>query len=124
MKMNRIQFQPGLSLSEFLADYGNESQCEVILEKSRWPQGFQCAKCQTQQYSSYRRGRVKVFQCCTCRTQVTLTEGTIFHATKLPLTKWFQAMYFLSQTKNNISILELHRLVGVSYPAAWRMKSD
>jgi hypothetical protein len=51
-----------------------------------------------------------------------LTEGTIFHATKLPLTRWFQAMYFLSQTKNNVSILELKRLVGLSYPAAWRLK--
>jgi len=76
-------------------------------------------------YSAYRRGRtkgVKVFQCCQCRTQTTLTEETIFHSTKLPLFKWFQAMYFLSQNKSNISMLELKRLVGVSYPAAWRMK--
>lgn len=65
---------------------------------------------------------MKVFQCRACRTQTTLTEATIFHSTKLPLTKWFQAMYFLSQTKNNVSILELRRLVGLSYPAAWRMK--
>lgn len=122
MKMNRIQFQAGLSLSQFLADYGTESQCEIVLEGFRWPQGFLCPKCSARRHSSYRRGRVKVFQCRTCRTQTTLTEGTIFHSTKLPLSKWFQAMYFLSQTKNNISILELHRLLGLSYPAAWRMK--
>jgi len=122
MKMNRIQFQRGLSLNQFLAGYGTEAQCETILEESRWPQGFQCPKCKTKEHSSYRRGRVKVFQCRTCRTQTTLTEGTIFHSTKLPLTKWFQAMYFLSQTKNNISILELRRLTGLSCPAAWRMK--
>lgn len=120
--MNRIQFQTGMSLNQFLADYGTESQCEAIVEKARWPQGFQCPKCQRQQHSSHRRGRVKVFQCRVCRTQTTLTEATIFHSTKLPLTKWFQAMYFLSQTKNNVSILELRRLVGLSYPAAWRMK--
>jgi len=122
MKMNRIQFQTGLSLNQFLAAYGTESQCEAALEKSRWPQGFECPKCKGQKHSEYRRSRVKVFQCCTCRTQTTLTEGTIFHSTKLPLAKWFQAMYFLSQTKNNVSILELHRLVGFSYPTAWRMK--
>ncbi len=120
--MNRIQFQAGMSLNQFLADYGTEPQCEAIVEKARWPRGFQCPKCQGQQHSSYRRGRVKVFQCRVCRTQTTLTEATIFHSTKLPLTKWFQAMYFLSQTKNNVSILELRRLVGLSYPAAWRMK--
>jgi len=122
MKMNRIQFQAGMSLSQFLADYGSESQCEAVLEKSRWPQGFQCPRCKAMEHSSYRRGRVKVFQCRACRTQTTLTEGTIFHSTKLPLTRWFQAMYFLSQTKNNVSVLELRRLAGLSYPAAWRMK--
>jgi ribosomal protein L37AE/L43A len=122
MKMNRIQFQAGLSLTQFLAEYGTEPQCEAALEKFRWSQGFECPKCKARQHSTYRRGRVKVFQCSTCRTQTTLTEGTLFHSTKLPLTKWFQAMYFLSQTKNNVSMLELRRLVGISYPAAWRMK--
>lgn len=55
-------------------------------------------------------------------SQTTLTSGTIFHSTKLPLTVWFLAMYFLTQTKNNIAALELKRLLGVSYPAAWRIK--
>lgn len=120
--MNKIQFQAGMSLSQFLSNYGSEHQCETALETLRWPQGFQCSKCMVQDHFSYQRGRVKIFQCRSCRTQTTLKEGTIFHSTKLPLTKWFQAMYFLSQTKNNVSILELRRLVGISYPAAWRMK--
>jgi len=122
MKTNRIQFQAGLSLNQFLAQYGTEPQCEAILEQSRWPHGFRCPRCQTKECCTYRRGRVQVFQCCACRSQTTLTEGTIFHSTKLPLTCWFQTMYFLSQTKNNVSILELKRLVGLSYPAAWRLK--
>ena len=122
MKMNRIQFQAGMSLSQFLARYGKEHQCAQVLEQSRWPQGFQCPKCQSKEHGTYRRGRVKIFQCRACRSQTTLTEGTIFHSTKLPLTIWFQAMYFLSQNKNNVSILELKRLIGLSYPATWRMK--
>ena len=65
---------------------------------------------------------MKIFQCRGCRKQTTLTEGTIFHSTKLPLTIWFQAMYLLTQNKNNVSTLELRRLIGVSYPAAWRIK--
>ena len=66
--------------------------------------------------------QVKNFQCATCREQTKLTAGTIFHATKLPLRKWFQAMYFLTQTKNNVSALELTRLIGVCYRTAWRLK--
>lgn len=123
MKMNQIQFQKGLSLNEFLAQYGNEQQCETALETARWPNGFVCPKCDSTHYGTYRRGvRVKVFQCKTCRGQTTLTEGTIFHSSKLPLTTWFQAMFFQTQCKNNISILELMRLIDVCYETAWRVK--
>lgn len=123
MKMNRIQFQAGLSLNQFLTRYGEEQQCESALESARWPEGFRCPKCDSERHCSYRRGRrVKVFQCSDCRTQTTLTEGTIFHSSKLPLTIWFQTMFFLTQNKNNVAILELRRLIGVSYRAAWRLK--
>ncbi len=122
MKMNKIQFQKGMSLNQFIAKYGDEFQCEASLEEARWPNGFRCRKCTGKDYYRYRRGNVKIFQCSACRTQTTLTEGTIFHSTKLPLTIWFQAMYLLTQNKNNVSTLELRRLVGISYPAAWRMK--
>lgn len=122
MKMNKIQFQKGISLNQFLAMYGQEEQCEIALEDARWPGGFRCPKCSGKEHYRYRRGTLKIFQCCTCRKQTTLTEGTIFHSSKLPLTIWFQAMFLLTQNKNNVSTLELRRLVGVSYPAAWRMK--
>ena len=122
MKMNKIQFQKGISLNQFLAQYGHEEQCETTLEHARWPDGFRCPKCSGNEHYRYRRGAVKVFQCCTCRKQTTLTEGTIFHSSKLPLATWFQAMYLLTQNKNNVSILELRRLLGIGYCAAWRMK--
>ncbi len=134
MKMNRIQFQPGLSLNQFFAQYGTDQQCESALESARWPHRFICPRCNSRQHGTYRRGRrgrrVKIFQCKVCRGQTTLTEGTIFHSSKLPLTTWFQAMFFQTQTqtqtqnknKNNISILELRRHIGVSYRAAWRIK--
>lgn len=123
MKMNRIQFQKGLSLNQFLAQYGSEQQCESAIESARWPHGFICPKCGSNQYGTYRRGmKVKVFQCKSCRGQTTLTEGTIFHSSKLPLTTWFQAMFFQTQNKNDISMLEFSRLIGVCYRTAWRIK--
>lgn len=122
MKTNRVQFQAGLSLNQFLVKYDNEQECEAALELARWPEGFRCPKCGSEHHGSYRRKTGKVFQCNVCRKQTSLKEGTIFHSTKLPLTLWFQAMYFLTQNKNNVSILELRRMIGVSYPAAWRIK--
>lgn len=120
--MNQVQFQTGLSMTEFVAKYGSESQCEIALEKIRWRDGFQCPMCARKGHYVVWHGKAKTFQCQACRHQTTLTSGTIFHSTKLPLTKWFQAMYFLTQTKNNVSALELMRLVGVCYRTAWRLK--
>lgn len=122
MGKNRIQMQKGLSLDQFSNTYGTEEQCEAAVEKSRWPEGFRCMKCGCDHPYIYRKKTVKVFQCSACRKQVTLTEDTIFHSTKLTLRQWFQAMFFMTQSKNNISALELRRLLDVSYPAAWRVK--
>ena len=53
---------------------------------------------------------------------VQVISSTIFESTKLPLTRWFPAMHFLTQAKNNVSALELKRHLGVSYPTAWLVK--
>ena len=122
MAQNRIQFQKSLNLSDFLSSYGTEDQCIRSLEKMRWPKGFICPACGSPLYGIVWHKKVKTFQCKSCHRQTTLTGGTIFHSTKLPLTIWFQAIYFLSQTKNNVSALELTRLLGVCYRTAWRVK--
>ncbi len=99
MAMSRIQFQPGLSLNQFLENYGTEAQCEAVLEKARWPAGFVCPTCESKSHCRVQHGNVKIFQCNRCHKQVSLTAGTIFHSTKLPLSRWFQALFFLTQTK-------------------------
>ena len=81
-----------------------------------------CPDCGATEHCVVWHDQVKTFRCNACREQTTLTSGTIFHSTKLPLQRWFQAMYFLTQTKNNVSALELMRLIGVCYRTAWRLK--
>ena len=119
---NPIQGQKGMSLNQFLEKYGSEAQCEEALERFRWPDGFVCPSCDCRQFCRVWHGRVRTFQCNACHKQVTLTSGTLFHSTKLPLTLWFQAIYFLSQTKNAISTMELMRRLGICYRSAWRMR--
>lgn len=122
MPMNRVQFQKGLSFGEFVRRYGTEEACERELEEQRWPEGFVCPVCDSSEYSNFRRGRLLYYQCCRCRHQASLLAGTVMASSKLPLTRWFQAAYVLSQAKNNVSALELMRHLGVSYPTAWSMK--
>ena len=120
MARNRIQFQKGYSLTQFMDEYGNEDQCVDALFRWRWPNGFVCPRCG--HGGHWRHQSRALYQCSGCRYQVSLTAGTIFASTKLPLRTWFLAMYLLTQTKNGVSALELSRQLSVSYNTAWKVK--
>src|SRR3954464_4267821 len=110
----------GLSEAQFRAAYGTEEQCRAAVEKLRWPGGFVCPLCGGTE-GKWLSPRPKV-QCRACRHQVSLTAGTIFHATKLPLTSWFLAMWLVATAKNGISSVELGRRLGVRQTNAWALK--
>lgn len=122
MAMNQVQFQRGLSMAEFVERYGSEDKCEAALVAARWPGGFACPACGSGAHGSFLRERRRYWQCATCRHQCSVISGTIFESTKLPLTRWFVAMHLLTQSKNNVSALELKRHLGVCYKTAWLMK--
>jgi hypothetical protein len=98
-----------LSLAEFLAQYSSEAQCEAAREALRWPDGFRCPARGGARHMVFERVGRTYGLCGYSRKQTTLTGGTIFQVTKLPLTTWFPVMYLLSQAKNNISALGLMR---------------
>ncbi len=120
MCKNTIQFQKGIGIMAFLADYGTEEQCENALFSWRWPDGFICPKCGSGHFCKLNK-KAK-YQCNQCHLQTSLTSNTIFESTKLPLTCWFLGIYLITQSKTGISGLNLHRQLGISYNAAWRMK--
>jgi len=122
MPMNRVQFQAGLSMPECMARYGTEAQCATALAAQRWPTGFRCPACGSAEHRTFERSGRRYWQCGACRHQTTVIAGTIFAATKLPLTVWFLAMHLLSQAKNNVAALELKRHLGVCYRTAWLIK--
>jgi ribosomal protein L37AE/L43A len=109
-------------MPEFLERYGTESLCRAALEAVRWPQGFVCPCCGGPARTRFERDGLPYWQCGQCQHQTSLISGTVFEATKLPLSRWFLAMQLLTQAKNNVSALELKRQLGVSYRSAWLMK--
>lgn len=119
-KKNKIQFQKAMSLYTFQATYGTIQQCKEQLFRYRWPHGFICPKCSSTKY--YNIAKRDLYQCCQCRYQCSLTSGTIFSSSKIPLTVWFLAIFFLTQSKEGISSLKLSRFLGVSANAALRIK--
>lgn len=117
---SKIQFQRGLSLDNFLDQFGDEDKCCAFLEKIKWPKGFVCPACHHTKAFELRTRRV--YQCAKCRYQTTLIADTVFADTKLPLRKWFLAIYLITSNKNGISSVELSRHLGVTQPTAWTMK--
>jgi hypothetical protein len=122
MAINRVQFQQGLSMADFMNRYGTEQQCEEALMTSRWPKGFACPGCGSSAHTTFRREGLLYLQCSACRHQCSVIVGTIFEHTKLRLTQWYLAMHLLTQSKNNVSALELKRHLGVCYKTAWLLK--
>ncbi len=108
------------SLPDFLKSYGTESQCRKALFKMRWRHGFVCPNCEGTEY--YELKVRELYQCKSCHRQTSVTSGTIFDATKLPLTTWLLGIYLLTQSKDGISSLNLARTLGISANAALRMK--
>lgn len=120
MTYSPTQFQRGLSFPEFQRRFGTEERCAQALFATRWPNGFVCPECGEQEHCVLpRRG---LYQCNACHTQTSVTAGTIFHGTHLPLTSWFLAMHLLTQGKHSLSVMELKRQIGVSYETAWKVK--
>jgi len=117
---NKVQFQKGYGLSEFLQDYGTEEQCRKSLFQWRWPKGYICPVCGSTHYCLLKSR--PIYQCNHCHHQHSLISGTIFSGTRLPLTVWFLAIHLITQAKTGLSALSLHRQLGVSYNTAWSMK--
>ncbi len=108
------------NLFEVLSYYSSDDNCRNTLEKIRWPDGnIICPKCKTDR--GYRMGDMKNYKCRDkkCGIRFTITQGTIYEATKLHLSKWFAAMYLLSAHKKGISSCQLARDLGIGQKAAW-----
>ena len=108
------------TLLEFHAQFPNEARCWSYLRKARWPQGFLCPRCAGR--GSHFLATRRLEQCRSCRYQGSVTAGTVFHGTRVPLRIWFLGIFFLARHKKGISALQFQRDTGVgSYQTAWTL---
>jgi transposase-like protein len=93
------------------------------LESIRWPEGPTCPHCGTIDEKHYRLKHEtrKLWKCRACRKQFTVTVGTIFEGSHIPLNKWLLAFYLLCSSKKGMSAHQLHRMLGITYKSAWFM---
>jgi len=120
MARKPVQFQGGMSLSRFMELYGSEEQCEDAVKRWRWPDGFRCPQCSGSRHTI--TGRRRLYECHDCGRQTSLKAGTIFAKTLVPLKKWFQAIWLITQSKGSISTLQLSRQLDLKWDSAWLMR--
>lgn len=107
------------NLIDVMMHFSDESVCKKYLEKKRWEDGnIICPHCK-------HDGKIyimkKNYKCSSCRKQFSVTKGTIFENSAIPLQKWFAAIWLMTSHKKGISSLQLHRDLGVTQKSAWFM---
>ena len=106
-------------LRELEARFSTEAACREYLFQLRWPDGFRCPRCG--ETKSWPKGDGLV-RCAGCDYQISVTAGTVFQDSRLPLTLWFRAVWWVASQKNGVSAMGLQRVLGLkSYKTAWRL---
>ncbi len=104
--------------------FSNTASARAYLEDVRWSKGVYCPHCGGTERCTKLSGnahRQGLFQCGDCRKQFTVTAGTIFERSKVPLNKWLMAVSLVASSQDTVSALQLQQTVGVTYKTAWLM---
>lgn len=106
-------------LLELEARFSTEADCREYLRRLRWPDGFRCPRCGGAKNWPQSDG---LLRCAVCDYQVSVTAGTIFQDSRLPLTLWFRAVWWVTSQKNGVSAVSVQRVLGLkSYKTAWAL---
>jgi len=118
-----------LNLSKLAKHFSDETAARELLESMRWPNGPECPICaQTstvylmqKMADSVKPGRPGLLRCRACKKQFTVTTGTVFEDSHIPISKWLLALYLLAASKKGMSAHQFHRTLGITYKSAWFM---
>jgi transposase-like protein len=95
-----------------------EEGCRAYLSRLRWPAGVECPRCGEAARLLWLASRSK-WNCYECRYQFSVTAGTVFHGSHLPVWKWFVAVQMMLSSPHGLTAYELRRTLGGSYKTAW-----
>jgi len=104
--------------------YNDEDAARAHLEAIQWPDGPVCPHCGVVNEATLLAGkstRPGVYKCRPCQKPFSVTVGSVFERSKVPLTKWLLATELLTSSKKGISAHQISRMLGVTYKTAWFM---
>lgn len=115
------------NIADIAPALADEDKARAMFESLRWPNGPVCPHCTEAQriYTIKPRAGSKtrpgVYKCGKCRKQFTVTVGTVFEGSHIPLRHWLYAIFHMCSSKKGVSANQMHRELGISYKAAWFM---
>jgi transposase-like protein len=104
--------------------FHDEAKAREWLEARIWANGRFCPHCGSVDQSTLLQGkshRPGLYQCNSCREPFTVTVGTLYERSHIPLNKWLAATHLIMASKKGISAMQVHRMLGISYKTAWFM---
>ena len=107
---------PEASFLTWQQQFNTEQDCLNHLKELKWPSGFVCPRCAHDKGTELHCRQLT--ECDRCHKQVSITSGTLFHSSNLPLLRWFWALYFIGSDKGSISALRLSKLIEVNWRTA------
>jgi transposase-like protein len=131
MKTIPTEERDELNLISLAQEYSDDDKARGLLESLLWPDGAICPHCKNYKEKpiyklqpkagSKSKVRKGVHKCGACRKQFTVTVGTIFEDSHLPISKWLMAFFIICSSKKSISAMQLSRMLKITYKAAWFM---
>lgn len=104
--------------------FQDETKAREYLESVRWANGAYCPHCGEAENVHLLQGKSQrpgLYQCNSCRKNFTVTVGTLYERSHIPLHKWLLATHLLTSSKKGISAHQIHRMLGITYKSAWFM---
>lgn len=127
------EFEPDeLTLISLAQEYSDDDKARELLERLRWPHGAVCPHCKndgktkpnsalTPKAGSKSAVRKGVYFCGACRKQFSVTVGSVFEGSHIPISKWLMAWFIICSSKKSVSANQLHRMLKITYKSAWFM---
>lgn len=117
--MKNVNTDLPMTALEFQDRFRTEEDCARVISKLRWPKGFVCPNCEHD--DAYYISTRHLFQCTVCKHQTSITAGTVFHGTKIPLRNWFWMIYMVAHDKGGASSSRIAAQLGMYQKTVWHI---
>ena len=108
-----------ISFYQFFQKFPNEKAARLFFEKQRWDNTISCGHCTSSNVSECKNHKPMAYRCKDCRKHFSVRTGTVLAESRLPLHKWLMAVYMLTTSKKDITLIQMSKELGITQKTSW-----